>query len=241
MLHISNRLKKFILVVVVLFITGCSAEYNMTINNTKDIEESLNIVENNKELFDKQAEEISNSTLNEYLETNLKWPTPIYIDSITNPIEPTKIDGVTYYDKKNISTSSQLGINYSYKFNNTDYTNSNIVNNCYNFEYKIMNNVFTFKTTSEFKCFEKYPLLSDVTFNLNTKCHVIDSNADTIKKGKYTWNIDKENKKSISFSIDCSEKKETKIPFIIIVPIYVLLVVAGIFILKISYKVKNKF
>lgn len=240
MLCIFSRLKKLILVFIILFITGCNAEYNMTINDIKDIKESLDIIENNKELFDKNTEELSGSTLKEYLETNLKWPTPIYIDSETNPIEPTKIDGVSYYNKKDISTSTKLGINYSHNFNMDDYSNSNIMNTCYNYDYKIINNVFTFKTTSEFRCFEKYPLLEKVTFNLNTKCHVINNNADSIEKNKYIWNITKENKKSISFSIDCSEKKEIKLPFAIVVPIYILLVGLGILILKISYKFNNK-
>ena len=97
MLHISKRLS---ILLLIFLVTGCKADYSITINDPKDVNESLNIIETDSTLFDRKYEEFYNSTLREYVDTNIKWPTPIYIDSDENPIEPTQIEGVLYYNKK---------------------------------------------------------------------------------------------------------------------------------------------
>lgn len=241
MLYLSRRLKKILILFIVFTLTGCTAEYNLTINDTKDVIESLNVVETNKELFEKKYEELSGSSPKEYLETNLKWPTPVDYNTETNPLEPTKIQGASYYNKKNISTSLKLGINYNYNFTSSNYKNSNILNSCYDYKYDIIKDVVTFKTEGDIKCFDEYPLLEEVHFNLKTTCHVINSNADVKGNERYTWKIKKDNKKSINFSIDCGKKKNIKVPFAIMVPIYIVLVGIGILILKISYRINNRF
>ena len=54
MLCVFNKLKKIYILIFILIITGCSAEYNVTINDVKDVNESLNVTEENKELLDKK-------------------------------------------------------------------------------------------------------------------------------------------------------------------------------------------
>lgn len=237
MLHIFKRL---VFIFVILLVTGCTAEYNITINDVKDIKESLDIIETDKTKFDEKNEQLYNSTLREYLNTNLKWPTPVFNDSEENPLEPTKIKGVKYYEKTDISSSLKLGLRYEYGFNDKEYKKSNILNKCYGYDYEIINNVFTFKTTSDFMCFDKYKLLESVNFNLNTTCNVISSDADIKNKNNFIWKITNK-EKQINFSIDCSKKKsKIKVPFTIILPIYFILIGIGVVILRLSYKFKNK-
>ena len=82
-------------------------------------------------------------------------------------------------------------------------------------------------------------MLKEANFILNTRCNVIDSNADEKQTNKYIWIITRD--KQIKFSIDCNEKKSKEdIPATILLPIYLLLIGIGIIILKISYKFKNK-
>ena len=245
MLYLSNRIKKIILIISIIILTGCSAKYDITINDTKSIEESLNVTENNTELFDKKYEQLYDATLKEYLNTNLNWPTPIYYDAQENPIEPTKIEGIDYYKKKDLSTEKILSINFNNRFNHENYNKSNIINTCYDFNYEKINNVITFKTTSNFKCFEKYELLDDVEINLNTNCHVINSNADIIYKTRYIWRISKRNSdKKINFSLDCTpkktEKNTTSYKGILVIVVYFIFVLLGMLMLGISYKIKNK-
>lgn len=240
MLCVFNRLKKILVILLVLTLTGCTASYSITINDMNDVRESLDVKEDNKDLFDKKSDELSGSTFREYLETDLKWPTPIDKNSEINPLEPIKIEGISYYNKKNISSDSQLGIRYSYNFKTKDFINSNVLNICYEYKYNISDNIATFETTSNFKCFEDYPLLESVKFNLNSKCQ-IESNASVKNEGIHIWNIEKKGNQRIKFTIDCNPKKENfKIPFSVVIPIYALLIGLVILFLKASYKIHNK-
>lgn len=246
MLHLFNRLKKVLLISTIFILTGCTAKYEITINDTKNIDESLNIIENNKESFEVKNDKLQGATPKEYLETNLNWPTPIFVDSEVNPLEPIKIDGVNYYEQKDISNDNSIGINYNYIFKIKEYNKSNIISSCYDFKTEKINNIFTFKTTSNFKCFEKYKILDKVQFKLNTICKPININSDKKRENTYIWEITKENpSKKINFSLDCTPKRYTinteKYLGIIMIGIYLLLVIIGILVLKISFRSRNKF
>lgn len=205
MLHISNKIK--VLFILAFVFTGCKATYNINIDK-KNINESLDVIEENTAFFDKKNDLLYNSSPKEYLTTTLKWPTPVYKDVEVNPLEPTEIDGISYYNKKDISTSLKLGINYSFRHKQKDYGDSNIVNTCYDFDYKIVDNKILFETTSVFKCFSKYQMLDSVEVNLNTNCKVIDENSDKKIENNYIWNITKTSvNKKIKFNLSCGNKK----------------------------------
>lgn len=240
MLRLSNRL---ILLISILVLTGCSAKYELTINNDQNLNESLNITENDTSKFNEKIIQLKNSTPKEYLETNLDWPTPAYINTEENPIEPKKIDGIDYYDKKDISSELSLGINYNFKHKQDNFSKSNILNNCYEYNYLSENNTIKFETTSEFKCFATYELLDDVEFALNTKCKVVNNNADKKTNNKYTWKINKKHpEKSIRFNLDCSREKhkEKEFPVVLLVPIYFVLIGIGVLLLHTLYLYNNR-
>ena len=241
MLRIFNRLK--ILLIMVILLTGCTARYNITINNDTDLKESLDIIENDKNKFNLEDKELYDTTLKEYLETDLKWPTPVYIDSEENPIEPKKIDNIEYYKKTNKSNDNLLDINYTFDFKNINYDKSNIVNTCYEYKFDSKNNIINFTTTSDFKCFDKYKLLDSVEFNLNTICSVKNSNYDKKIDNTYTWTISKNNlNKKISFTLDCNkEKKENfNLSIIVIACSYVFIILFLILMLRIVFALKNR-
>jgi hypothetical protein len=242
MLCILNRLK-IILVISFLFLTGCSVKYDITINDDKDLIESLDIIENDKTKFDLKNEDLFNATLKEYLETDLKWPTPVFLNTLENPIEPIRINNIDYYNKRNSSTDNTLDINYNYSYKQSKYGQSNIVNNCYEYKFSSSNNIINFETISSFKCFEKYKLLDEVEFNLNTYCKVVQANYDTNNNNKYIWKINKDNiNKKIIFKLDCSTKKNNdfNLSIIIIVCSYVFIILFLILMLRIIFAVKNK-
>lgn len=241
MLRLSNRLK--ILLITLVLLTGCTAKYDITINDMNDLNESLDIMENDKTKFDIENEELYNVTLKEYLQTDLKWPTPVYINSEENPIEPKELDNVDYYKKEDKSTNELLQINYSFQHNQNNYSKSNIVNTCYDYEFGSKNNYITFTTTSDFKCFEKYKLLDSVEFSLNTTCKVKNANYDKKVDNSYTWNITKETiNKKISFSLDCSKEKKDdfNLSVAVITCSYIFIILFLILMLKIIFNIKNR-
>lgn len=241
MLRISNRLK--VLLIMVILITGCTAKYDITINNDTDLDESLDIVENDKSKFDVENKELYDTTLKEYLETDLKWPTPVYINSEENPIEPKKIDNIEYYNKSNKSTDELLDLNYNFNYKQANYTKSSIVNTCYDYKFNSEDNVITFTTTSDFKCFDKYKLLDSVEFNLNTSCNMENGNYDRKKDDIYTWNITKDNfSRKINFTLNCNKEKKDKLSLSIIVITcsYIFIILFLILMLRIIFALKNK-
>lgn len=230
--------RKIVLVFIVLLLTGCSATYKVSINENT-VFENVEIVEENKTKFDKKNPELYNVSPRDYLETNLKWPTPIYNNVEINPLEPIKIDNNLYYQKKKIDGINGLGLNMNSIFNNDKYNLSKVLNECYEFEFKGKNKIFKFETTSEFKCFEKYKILEEVTINLDTSCRIVETNS----KSNNSWNINKNNykKESIKFIIDCNKIEENKPQAISIIEIFACVVIFMCFIIVIVsiLRIKN--
>lgn len=228
MLRLFKKLK-FLLLLIIIFTTGCTAKYSLTIDNIQNINEKLDVIEENKEIFNKKNSNLYNSTPEEYLETNLKWPTPAYIGYEVNPYEPIKIDGIDYYTKSNITNFKQVGIRYSFNYYSSNYLKSNVLNECYDTEVLIQNNVLTFKTLGEFKCFDKYKNLDEVEVSVSTKCEMINHNSKE-QNNSYNWNITKENykKQQIEFKLDCTQipkKKNNYFNTILVIVIYALVVI----------------
>ena len=247
MLHLFSRLKKYLVLIMIILLTGCTAEYNVTINDTSHIQESLDVIETDSSLFDIKNSSLYNSTLREYLQTDLKWPTPALIDSETNPIEPTKIDGVSYYNKTDESASDALKINYKYQFNTDLFMKSKILRTCYNYEVDVKDNVLNFKTIDSLNCFEDYPLLESAKFSLKTSCKIVESNADLENGNTLTWDITKDNysKKNIAFNLDCSKKTPKKnykqeISIILLCFGYTAIILGVMLLIKLLYKKNNK-
>ncbi len=221
MLHIFSRLKKVLLILLVIFITGCSAEYTITVNDNTNINELLDVIEKDDTTFNIKKSSLYNTTPKEYLNTNLKWPTSVYIDMETSPLEPIKSNEIYYYNKKDISNNFQLGINYSFEHSQYRYGKSTIANNCYSYEYQKIDDKLLFETKDSFKCFDKYDALDSVKINLVTNCKVINENADSKTKNKYTWKIEKnKTNQKIIFSLDCSKKEQLdhnfRIPLVVL-------------------------
>ena len=249
MLRIFGRLKKTYPLLFILFLTGCKATYNVSINYSSAAEE-VEIIESDLNSIDIKEKDLFDLSRKEYLETNLKWPMPVYNDSDVNPYEPTKINSESYYNTKDISDDSQIGIQYSYNFLYDKYNNSNILNKCYDFELKNENNKITFKTTGTFKCFTEYPLLDEVEINVTSVCDMVSNNSDTNDNSKYTWNITKDNyeNKTIEFEFKCKKQKQNNkktnqnenIFVIGLVVVYICLIAIMISFLKIVFKRKNR-
>ena len=185
--------KIFLLVITILFLTGCSCEYNLTINDN-NYKENIRIIADNEE-------EIS------YINYNWKIPTDkdeynLVGDTGTNP--NYKSDLYDYKINNNILT-------FDYNFNKSSYINSSAVSVCYD-RLNIENhkNALIIATSIKANCFEKQPGLNKITINITVDKEVISSNSDEINGKTYTWYITKNNysNKSITLTLSNEEKKE---------------------------------
>jgi len=238
MLRVFRRLT---IIISIFILTGCSANYSLTINDTKDITEYLKVIEDDKNKFNTKDLNLLNATPKEYLETRLKWPLSVYEDS--NPIEPVKINGVDYYNQNDISNDNVLGLTYSFNHDFDLFEKSKILNKCYSYNLSSNNNIITFNTTSDFKCFDEYPILDDITFKIYTTCSIKDNNSDEKKNNELIYYIKKDNiNKNISFILDCNQKKEKSASLISFELILGYLLGIGLVLLigRIIYNSKNK-
>ena len=222
-------MKKIIMVITILLLTGCSANYNLDLTTSKP-KESLNIIEenNNDDYFD-------------YLKNYNELVQAIYNpqDSDTLEVDPT----LKYYDLYNMSTDNKANLMFEYSFNNKELNSTNIIKTCYE-EVLLTNNSskLDIKTSPKFLCFDKYITLDSVLINIKTDKKIINNNADSINGNVYTWNINKDsaqNKPIILSSVDNSsnieedndqDSKNFKIVIITVIGFIILII--GIFIYK---------
>ena len=187
-------MKKFLLLIIsILFITGCTANVNIDINKDT-IKEEYTIYGNN-------------SDYNEIKET-ATYPTPLFYDAeVENPYSPTgkKQSGIQYYDSKYDDTNKKVTIVGTFSLK--EHIKSSVIRNCFQY-YNITDDdetgETTFSTSSGLTCeFNKF------TLRIKTPYKVTQNNADLVNNEEniYIWkfNDKNSNNKSVIITINFSE------------------------------------
>ena len=180
-------MKKVILFVCLILLTGCSVEYNLEFD---DLEFKENVVLNVEKTSD-------NSMLIENLKT----------------IEPYAIidkNSDSKYDKKINNFGNKFTASFSYKYLIDDYKRSKLFSSCYD-TYGIFTDedYIYISTEGAFNCMEyDYVPVDEVIIKFKTKYVVVDSNADEINDDTFIWTInsDNANDKPISIIMDRNKK-----------------------------------
>lgn len=188
-------MKKRILLIatILLFTTGCTCEYNLTIDNNVYKEEII--------LIGKTLDEISS------FEND--WKVPIDKDIYNLGLDPSsKIP-----EQNDLYNYKLRGsrLTFTYDFTRNQFENSSAVSNCYN-KLTVSNyeNSIVISTSQKALCFEEYPTLTNVKINITVDKKVTSNNADSRNGNTYTWNINKNNASNKSINI-VLENKETNI------------------------------
>ncbi len=164
------EMKKYFLLILIILSTGCVANYEVIIEESK-FKEKLIIDSHN---YTPSIEEIySTYTPYKYSESydpNLKYRDPEN----------------SYYEKFLVNDS--LEIKYSGNIN--EYFSSGIINSCFeNFSVAEFADRYKIRA-SGFKCFDKYLYLSKVNIKLFINSAIFSTNGEKIQGG-YMWSIDK--------------------------------------------------
>ena len=230
--HWSDMMIKGILLLLTLFFTGCSIEYNVTLNDKID-EQII----------------ISNISLDSYnLLLNKSFMVYLSDDKkLVDSSAPEFYSSFPQYNKKDISRDNIYNIEYFHNFDLDKYTDSNAANTCYQFfSVTVKDNEVSILTGNKFYCFDSYEELDSVTVNINSNYKVIQSNADKIVGKKHTWIITPENasNKPIIFVYDKSKKNMTIMQYLIdnfplVVVVSVVFALCGITFLVINLKKKK--
>jgi len=216
--------KNILLITMLIFLTGCSVNYNLKFNKDT-IEENITInVENDQE---KQN--------TKYFENRDFYA---IIDAKTE----------SQYKKEKDKNSNY---NFSYEYSLKDFKNSRFTS-CYD-AYTLTDNdgIISLNTSKKFKCLTyDYNNIDNLTINITTDYKVVETNADEVEGNTYKWNINKNNSenKPIKFSYNVNKKrriilseflKENKLSIIIALIALSLFVLITISI-YIKHKIVNK-
>lgn len=179
-------MKKVLLIISILFFTGCTAEYNLHFSE-KTITESIKIIpETNQE------------------QENVKSLESREIYAIIDK------DEMHPYEVKQIEVNNYKTYEYTYNYSFNEFKRSTFTR-CYD-AYSILdeNDVITFSTSKNFKCMVyDYMKIDNVVVNISTDYKVINHNADEVNGNVYTWRINDKNKdnKPIKFSYTKNAKR----------------------------------
>lgn len=186
----------FLIVFILLFTTGCTCEYNLTINDNNYREEVKIIASNSEEI----------ALLNN------DWSVSIDKEENDQPGDEgsSQIENTNQY---NYSLSNN-NLTFTYDFSRNKYEKSTAVSNCYN-QLTVTDYLddIIISTSNNAICFDKYPNLDSVTINITVDKEVKKNNADIINGNKYTWLLTKANHdKGINLILDNSINKSNNNP-----------------------------
>ena len=201
--------KLTLILYLMLFVTGCTSEYNLKISNNS-FKENINFVIENS-LDDTKGE-------GEIEEDN---PLPSLIE---NKI-PSLITQDKYYKKKIDDLGDAKKIELSYKYNSSEFRNSNSINNCFEYpEFDFSDNYYI-HLQGTFYC-----LYSDsLDIKIQTKNKVYSNNADEVLGNTYIWHINEANMDyvDIEINVDKGISIWTIVTYIFVGVLIVLLSYAG--------------
>lgn len=207
--------KVFLSILICLFLSGCTARYEVTINNDS-IEDNIFVIESNKKIEEATDDET---------------------DTFYNKLGDFEKD-FDFYQRELGSDVNNTWYKYNYNFNFDEYDVMSVLGRCYdNFSLKT-DKTIKLETGKKFSCFEYYSDITEYQIIIKTDYKVLNNNADKVNDNLYIWNINKENYnyKSISIEVDKEEvapKKNTKVvAFITPIVLVILFLVVGMVLRK---------
>lgn len=189
------KLKFIFILVILLGCTGCSIEYNLTIDKEfakEKIEATLENNDDNKKIVDIYTKNRITS----------------YFDSDLNEF--------MYYDINKIDDKTDLKLQAEYRYPLKKLQYSNAAEKClYNRSVNIDNKYITINTSEGINCiyYDEVKQIDKLVINITSKYVVEKTNADEINGNIYTWNIDDKNyqDKSIYMKINYTKKYKTNL------------------------------
>lgn len=224
-------MKILVLIIMAFFLSGCTADYELTITEDNQVHESILV-------------HSTNSTESKQLSENV-WPLKVYYMDPDVGENPEKIEGVTYYNDNLFFEKGFYHRNLTYTYPIDTFSSANSIQSCYENFYVTEDkkeDSITLSTSPEFLCMDLYPNLTEVNVQIKVEKPVLYSNASSSHDSIYEWKITPENKDQsgiiIAFPKKYSAKKEedisSKIVFALIALGVFFLFLIGIIVYKIK-------
>lgn len=211
-------MKKGILFVFLLLLTGCTIDYNLEIDNNKIKEEMVGTISNE-----------------EYEIKEIDTDVNIFYE-IVNYDQKSLLNDDEIYNKKIVKNDN--GVDYNFKYTYKDnFDKSRLLNTCFEkVDFSETDEYYYASIGGNFYC-----LYSDkITINVKTDYAIMKNNADKVKNNVYTWILDDNTadiQMIISKKLVNNSNTESKPNFFRIIGFIVLIVLSGI--TYFLYKKKN--
>lgn len=185
-----KRIKLVLLCLLVIFVSGCTATYDLNITSSS-FEESVTLNMNSKEYF-----EFMSDDNNSYVKMYYDDPNDVGSDGVDLPIE-----GVKYYDF--ISDDVANNVKFSGKFDYDEFNRSSLIRYGFNSTKLSFNSdEMHIKTSTGFTFL--YDELKSLKVRVTSPYKVMYSNADSVDGNTLIWNITKSNASKKFIAIDYS-------------------------------------
>ena len=184
-----KRIKKIVLILIIILLSGCSVEYNLTINEDSSVNEKVVASENTNRMK-------INTGLSEDQSVNYLY----------KMFDRTGLDTkISTVQKNGVTISTVTG-----SYNSLDKYSKNFTSDLFKeASVKKDGNIITltFDQSMMLSSNSSRGLIYDnVIVNITVPFKVIEHNADTYKRNTYTWNIGKDQKlKQIKIKYDKSD------------------------------------
>ena len=214
---------KYLLIVLLFIISGCSAEYNLTISDDEIKEKFTSVINKNE--------------IPTYVKSSDPYA-PEFDDQLTPFIEneqhPFLDNNDIIYDKEVVEEDTYRKVTYKYKYKKEEFINSYVMKYCFeNVQYDYQNN-YNINLSGAFYC-----LRSDsLDINIITKSKVISNNADFKKGNTYTWHIEKKDVDNVNINMEIKRNHTVRNlskntgPIAIVFIILILIVLSILLVLK---------
>ena len=215
--------KSIFVILLVILLTGCTSEYNLTFDNNGFKEEiKVTIPENYKPT--QTAEEIA-----AHIEADDQI-TPF----INEPQYPFEGDTTIKYDKKSEKSNGNYNITLKHDYTHEEFMKAKTFRTCFkNSYFKENKNDYQLHMSGKFFCLYTDKLTINITTNNKVKKH----NADEKHGNTYTWHIDKNNIDNVTIDMKISKTSGFVMPILEIaigVGAVVILVMLGIAFMKLK-------
>lgn len=190
-----------LLLAFILCLSGCTVDYNLTIEN-ETFTENADVYTVNVSELDEPQEDYYDRSYRTLFSMIREMPIGIYYD-----------DETTEYQRTLIDEDNRYGASFTHTFNISDISRSNALSKCYNpsdIRISQNNTTYTLQTTSACQMFEFEEILKEINIKIKTNHHVESNNADKVDGNTYIWTINRENyqDKLINITYDTSKEIE---------------------------------
>ena len=198
--------KKYLILILVLFLTGCSAEYNLKISND-------NFKENISFVVEKQnIQQLTNDGIE--LDDQL---TP-FINEKTEAV----MDESKFYKKKVKEDDNFTYVDMKYNYDEIEFGKSSSINLCFEYPELDFSSNYYIHLQGEFYC-----LYSDsIDIKIETNNKVYSNNADEVSGNVYIWHVNENNKDFVDIEIEVDKGMSLNMIFGVIISIFVILIIS---------------